>query len=64
MLALALAGGLGLYLGYNSHQSSQDITNARYATRQSPLFDASQETNRVLLDLWRMEDVEKQPTPP
>ena len=62
-LALALAGGAGLYLGYRSHRSSEDITDARNARRQRP-FDASQETNRVLLELWRMEDVEKQVTPP
>ena len=62
--ALVLGGGIGLYLGYRSHRSPEDLTDARNATRQSPLFDASRETNRVLLELWRMEDLEKQPAPP
>ena len=63
-LALLVGGGIGLFLGYRSHQSSEDITDARNATRQRPMFDQTQETNRVLLELWRMEDVEKQPAPP
>ena len=63
-IALALAGGVGLYLGYRTHQSSEELTDARNAVRQRSRLDASSEVNRVLLELWKMEDVEKQVTPP
>ena len=63
VLALALSAGFGLYFGYRTHLRSEDITAARNAARQRPV-DASSEINRVMLELWKMEDVEKQPAPP
>jgi len=63
VMAVALAAGTGLYLGLRSHRTSEQLTDDRNDVRERDL-DITRETNRVLLELWRMEDVEKQATPP
>ena len=62
-MTLALAGGTGLYLGYRAHRSSEQLTDERNAARGQQ-FDITRETNRVLMELWRMEDAEKRTIPP
>ena len=64
VIALVLSGGGGLYLGFRSHRSFEDITDARNAARQRPQFDPSFETNRVLNELWMMDIKQRQPSPP
>jgi hypothetical protein len=61
--ALALAGGVGAYLGLITHRTSAQLTDERNDLRELQ-EGITRETNRVLLELWRMEDVEKQATPP
>ena len=59
--AVLSAGGAGLYLGFRSHRSSEQLTDEREAERSGSLNDQiTQETNRMLMELWRMEDVEFQ----
>ena len=59
--AVLLAGGAGLYLGFRSHRSSEQLTDEREQARIDAATDPlSQETNRMLMELWRMEDVEFQ----
>ena len=59
--AVLLAGGTGLYFGFRSHRTSEQLTDEREAARRNELTDRlSQETNRMLIELWRMEDVEFQ----
>jgi hypothetical protein len=59
--ALALAGGAGLYLGFVSHRTSEQLSTEREAERQNEISDQiNDETNRILMELWRMEDVEFQ----
>jgi D-serine deaminase-like pyridoxal phosphate-dependent protein len=59
--ALLLAGGAGLYLGFLTHRTSEQLTDEREAERQGDLSDQiTSETNRMLMELWRMEDVEFQ----
>jgi hypothetical protein len=65
VVAIALAGGVGLYLGFTAHRSSEQLTDARQGSARAQRdSEIARETNRVLMELWRMEDVEKQPTPP
>ena len=62
LVAIAVAALVGLQLGLYSHRTSEEITGQRTeADRESNLSD---ETNRVLLELWRMEEAEKRVTPP
>ena len=65
VVALAASAGVGVFLGLRSHRTSEQLTEERNETReQQQQQDITRETNRVLLELWRMEDVEKQATPP
>jgi hypothetical protein len=63
VVAVILAAGIGLYVGMVTHRTSEEITEERNDQRELQQ-DITRETNRVLLELWRMEDVEKQATPP
>ena len=59
--ALLLAGGAGLYMGFRTHRTTEQLTDEREAERQGGFADQiSSETNRMLMELWRMEDVEFQ----
>jgi hypothetical protein len=62
-VAVAVAVGMGLYLGARSHRTSEQLTDERNQQRELEQT-LTRETNRVLLELWKMEEVEKQATPP
>jgi hypothetical protein len=62
IVAVILAAGIGLYVGMVTHRTSEEITRERNDQRELQQ-DITRETNRVLLELWRMEDVERQATP-
>jgi hypothetical protein len=59
VVAVAISGVVGLFLGYRSHRSSEELTAERNAPRPAGAFDPSFETNRVLLELWQMEDKQR-----
>mgnify|MGYP005858448685 CR=1 FL=1 len=59
IVSLLLAGGLGLMLGLQSHATVEDLSAGARETRSQDL-DISQEVNRTLLELWRMEEAEAQ----
>lgn len=58
VVLVAAAGGTGFFLGIRSHRSSEEITAGRNAPPPSQAFDPSFEMNRMLLELWKMEDDE------
>jgi hypothetical protein len=59
--AILLAGGTGLFLGFLTHRTTEQLSEEREAERQGGLSDQiTSETNRMLMELWRMEDVEFQ----
>jgi hypothetical protein len=62
--ALAVAGGTGFYLGIRNHRTSEQIAAERNAPRPVGAFDPSFETNRMLQQLWKMEDNEYGVRPP
>lgn len=55
--AMLLAGSAGAYIGYSSHMTAQEVTEAQEAANRRD-GDISGEVNRTLLELWKMEDVE------
>lgn len=57
LLIIALAFGIGAALGRASHATQEELTAAREAARARDQ-DISREVNRMLLELWKMEDVE------
>jgi hypothetical protein len=63
-VALVLAGGAGFYLGIRNHSTGEELTARRMAPRPAGAFDPSFETNRMLQQLWKMEDNEYGGTPP
>ena len=63
VLALCVAAGTGLALGLMSDRSTEDIAREREEERMQSR-DVSQEVNRVLLELWKMEDLERVQRPP
>ena len=52
-----VAGGFGWVLGLRSHVTLQEI-NAEQVAQEIQESDMATEINRVMLELWRMEDVE------
>ncbi|HSW27853.1 MAG TPA: hypothetical protein VLH75_00045 [Longimicrobiales bacterium] len=57
LVALGAAFAIGLALGRASHMTQEKLTAGREAARARDL-GVSSEVNRVLLELWRMEDIE------
>lgn len=65
LVAMLLAGGIGVFLGYRTHRTSEEITNARNVTLEPKAgFDPTFQTNRILDELWKMEMKQRQPGPP
>lgn len=61
-LSVVVAGAGGVYLGLQSHQSIDEIRSEQSFAEESEsgfdMSEISQEVNRTLLELWRMEQVE------
>lgn len=60
LVALLTSAGIGLTLGLMSHRTSEELVQEREQDRTRD-FDPSQEVNRMLLELWKMEDMERAP---
>jgi len=61
-IALAVAGAIGFWMGYQANQTSEEIAaEQRRATEEE--FDLSRERNIILEQLWLMEDLERAPRP-
>lgn len=58
VVLVAAAGGAGFLLGIRSHRSSEELTAVRNTPPPAQAFDPSFEMNRMLLELWKMEDDE------
>lgn len=57
LLVIVLGFAAGAALGLATHTTPQEVTEALDSERQRDA-EISREVNRVLLELWRMEDVE------
>ncbi len=57
LLVASAAGGLGLILGHSTHTTAEELTDA-LRVKRNPGPGSSEEINRVLRELWRMEEVE------
>ncbi len=63
LTVVLLAGGIGAWLGYRSHRTSAEVAEElRRQAEQST--DLRREADRVLNELWKMEDMERAPRPP
>lgn len=63
LVAVVVSGLGGLVVGYLSHRTTEDLTREREEERMRS-FDPSSEVNRMLIELWKMEDVERAPRAP
>lgn len=57
LFAMVLAFVLGAALGLQSHATPHELTEANQAARAKD-DEISREVNRMLMELWKMEDVE------
>jgi hypothetical protein len=64
LVALLVAGGTGFVLGIRAHRTSEEMAAARNAPKPAGAFDPSFETNRMLQQLWKMEENEYGVRPP
>ena len=58
---LLIGLGVGLHFGLASVVSAEELARATQATAQS--FDPSREVSRLLVELWKMEELEVQRGP-
>ena len=59
--AVAVSGALGLYMGLQSHTTLEEVRAAEAAAAKRPAAgEFSNELNKAMAELWRMEDVEFQ----
>jgi hypothetical protein len=62
MVSVAISGATGWYLGIQNRSSVEEVRAQMAAQRGAEsggdMGDMSSEVNRVMLELWRMEDVE------
>lgn len=56
-ITLVVAFAVGIGLGLAGHRSAEDLTAEQQAARDKDRAISS-EVNRVLVELWRMEDIE------
>ncbi len=60
LIAVATAGSTGFYLGFRANRTSEELINERRAEqRGGDAPDITGETNRILFELWEMEDLER-----
>jgi len=57
------AGALGYYLGVRSHTPVEQVLEARSGSSADVNALVSGEVNRMLIELWKMEDAERAPRP-
>lgn len=58
LVAILLSGAIGLAVGYMSHTSPSELAAEGEAARRGGSSEVSAEVNRVLMELWRMEEIE------
>ncbi len=58
LLGMALGFAVGAALGLATHETSAELTDALETARKQDA-EVSREVNRVLLELWKMEDAEQ-----
>lgn len=59
VVALAVAGGAGFWLGLQSHRTAAEIAAEEEAAREERGFDLAAESDRIMRELWLMEDLER-----
>lgn len=63
VVAVVVAGVIGLLVGMLSHRTTEDITAEREQQRTQG-FNPSGEVNRMLMEMWKMEQLELTPRAP
>lgn len=62
LVAILASAGVGLALGLMSHRTSTELAGERRSrTAQGDDFNPSAQVNRMLLEMWKMESIEKEP---
>lgn len=59
VVALVVAGGAGFWLGLQSHRTAAEIAAEEEAAREERGFDLGAESDRIMRELWLMEDLER-----
>ena len=60
--SVAIAGGVGAWLGFQSHQSNEEIAQGlRGQARGGEEFDLNKQADRLISEMWKTEALEKIP---
>lgn len=59
VLAFLAAGGIGFWLGLQTHRTPQEIAREEEGSESSDGIDLTRERNAILQQLWLMEDLER-----
>lgn len=59
LVALAASGAVGFWMGMQSHRSAAEIAAEQEAADREDAFDLHAEGDRILRELWLMEDLER-----
>lgn len=58
--ALLAAGGVGGYVGLSAHTTPEQLAEEERSKAQAP-GELSDQANRLINELWKMEDLERAP---
>jgi len=59
VVALLVAGAVGFWMGISSHRTAAEIAREEEAAAREREFDPAAESDRLLQQLWLMEDLER-----
>ena len=59
--SLAVAGGVGLWIGLGSHRTDEEMAQEMEVEVESPGFDLEKQTDRIIDEIWKTEALERIP---
>ncbi len=60
-MSLAVAGGLGLWLGFESHRTEEELALEERQEATPAGLDLNQQADRLINEIWKTEALEKIP---
>lgn len=60
-VALVVSGASGMYMGLQTHRSPEELAQAEREKARPLELDLAKEANRLMSELWKMEDLDRVP---
>ena len=58
-VSVAVAGGVGIWLGFQSHRSDEEIAQELRGQARGQEFDLNKQADRLISEMWKTEALEK-----